>query len=221
MKKIIVLTILLFSNCYAAEVYDNPIRILVYKGTIKSTSFFDVNDTSRLVSQCIKGYWVIKFVCDGPSSGYILDANAIIFQTKPEKFYKVIPDEITIDPYDPGGVVMIHFNASDADGNMVFYATGKFKPVKYCNEPGIDKDLLPVCLTGTGNLDNFDLFDPAFTYSGPYCVKLVLDSRLTRQANTEIECSAGEILDELVEELDEKGFIGWPYYPRIEEPADI
>ena len=190
-------------------------RILIYKGTIKaSKTIFDVNDTNNLLSGSIQGYWMVDVLDSGDFKGAVLDSTAIVYDAK-EKYYKVIPDSIDIDPYDPCKVVMLAFTATDPEGETSFDVVGKGKLTKYSDDPAAEKDFVPTSLKGAGGLHIYDFFDPAFTCSGPVTASLKLDSKWTRHVNANIGdyANVDAVADDIVTELTAKG--GWTNWPDL------
>jgi hypothetical protein len=212
MRKLSVLVVILamFALCSTSYAPPPSTRVLVYKGTINaSNSIFDVNDTSRLFSGSVKAYWAVRVSDSGAYKGEVVDSNAVVYDTK-DKYYKVIPDAVSIDPCDPCGVVMFSFNPTDEDGRMSFYAVGKGKLTKFSNDAAVAKDYVPATLKGTGLLYNYDFHDPNYTCSGPITVTMTLDSARTRAANPYIS-TVDEIINDAVTDLTKKG--GWKEWP--------
>jgi hypothetical protein len=211
MRKLVVLSALLAVFALAQTAYGLiSVRTLVYKGTIKaSKSIFDVNDTNNLTSGTIQGYWAVTIRTTGSNRGSVYDSNAVVYDAK-NKFYKIIPDAMTIDPCDPCHVTLLNFEATDAEGQAWFDVVGKGKLTKYSNDPGDAKDYVATSLKGTGFINHYDFFDPNNTYSGPMTAALTLDSRWTIYAN------AGaydfyETINDIVASLTSKG--GWTKFP--------
>jgi hypothetical protein len=168
--------------CYGMPAYT---RVVVYKGTIKARgSIFDVNDPTKLLSGTIKGYWAVREVNEGSYKGEIVDSNAVLYDSR-EKYYKVIPNSISTDPCDPCNIVMLSFSATDAEGSLSFYAVGKGKKAKFSNVSHATKDYVTMTLKGGGLMNNYDVFNPENTMSGPITVNLTMDTAMTRLANTE------------------------------------
>lgn len=214
MRKMLVAFALLMAFVRGSVTYGiDEVRVLVYKGTIQaSNSIFDANNPTRLHSDSIKGCWAVAVYDLGVDKGSVADSNAVIYDTR-EKYYKVIPDAVTIDPCDPCDVVMLNFNPADADGQMKLYAVGEGKLTKFSNRAGVAKDFVPVTLKGTGLFYKFDVFDPNETYSGPVTVTLTLDAARTRAANPDIY-TPNQIIKDVVSELTSKGgWVNWPYVP--------
>jgi hypothetical protein len=214
MRKLPALCVLLAVFAWSATSYGRPSgHVLVYKGTIKaSKSIFDVNDTNNLLSSSVKGYWAVDVADTGTDKGQVIDSNAVIYDTR-EKYYKVISDTISIDPFDPCGVVMLSFEMTDVDGEAWFDVVGKGKLTKFSNDAGVAKDFVPTSLKGTGLFLRYDIFDPAFTLSGPITVTMMLDSARTRAANPYIN-TVDDVINDIVTQLTSKGgWTPWPYYP--------
>jgi hypothetical protein len=218
MKGLHVLPILAVFVLNSASAIIPPNRTLVYKGTIKaSNSIFDVNDPSRLFSQTIKAYWAVQINTEF-ETGSVFDSNAV-FYDKRNKYYKVVPNCISIDPCDPCNVVMFRFLAVDHDGLMGFYAVGKGRVLKFSGDITVAPDYTPKTLKGTGTLLAFDVFDPNDTVSGPITVTMTLDSAKTRAANPDgypdNNLSANQVINDIVSDLTEKG--GWTKWPFDQE----
>ncbi len=214
MRKASVIFAVLAMFAWSHTSYGRPAtRVLAYKGTIKaSKSIFDVNDTSRLLSQTIKAYWAVEVVDTGDEEGYVLESAAVIYDTK-NKYLKVITDAVSIDPCDPCGVVMFNFYPSDAEGQMEFYAVGAGKLKKFSNDAAVAKDFVPMTLKGTGLLLNYDFFNPAYTYSGPFTVTMTLDSARTRAANPDL-MTPDDVISDVITKLTIKGgWTEWLYTP--------
>ncbi|MBN2019191.1 MAG: hypothetical protein JW749_03080 [Sedimentisphaerales bacterium] len=215
MRKLLVLLTLLAAFAWCQNSYGMG-RVFVFKGTIKaSKTIFDVNDTNNLTSATVNGYWLVETVESGDEKGNVLDSSVIVYNSK-DKYYKVIPDSITMNPYDPCHVVLLSFSADDAYGEVSFDVVGKGQRTKYFNGPGGSGywDFIPRSLKGTGLLSSYDFFDPNDIYSGPVTVSLKLDSKWTRHVNTASYNDIDEIADEIVAELTAKGsWIEWPHNP--------
>jgi hypothetical protein len=210
MKRLHVLTILVVFSLSETILADIPNRTLVFKGTIKaSKSIFDVNDTNRLFSQTIKAYWAVQVSTDSSNRGTVLDSNAVLYDTR-MKYYRIIPDCITIDPCDPCGVIMLNFSATDSDGQISFYAVGKGRILKFSNDSAVAPDYTPKTLKGTGTILAFDVFNPSDTVSGPITVTMTLDSAMTRAANPDLYYP-DDIINNVVTQLTSKGH--WSIWP--------
>jgi hypothetical protein len=216
MRKLLALFVILVAFTWCQTVYGIfQVRTLVYKGTIKaSKSIFDVNDTNNLVSGTIQGYWAVTIRVSGSDRGSVYDSNAVVYDAK-NKFYKVIPDSMSIDPCDPCRVTLLRFEATDAEGQVWFNVVGKGKLTKYSGNTGAAKDFIPTSLKGMGFMNNYDFFDPNYTFSGPTAVTLTLDSKWTIYANTG-PYDYENIINDIVAGLTSKG--GWTNWPN--NPAE-
>jgi len=224
MKKLPVLLAIVAALALNSTSYGTiiSVRTLVYKGSIKaSKTIFDVNDTNNLVSGTIQGYWAvtIRDVGSGISDvstgkGTVVDSNAVVYDAK-NKFYKVIPDAMSSDPCDPCHVVVLSFEATDAEGDTSFDVVGKGKLTKYSNDTDATKDFVPASLKGGGGFYNYDFFTPAYTFSGPGTVSLTLDTKWTRVANSD-SYDYDNIINDIVTELTRNG--GWTNWPHV--PAE-
>ena len=216
MKKLLVLSAMLAAFAFCATSYGvSTTRVLVYKGTIKTAkTIFDVNDTNNLLSGSIQGYWAVRVIDTGSSKGQVVDSNAVVYNAK-DKNYKVIPDSVTINPYDPCRVVLLSFGVNDADGEAGFDVVGKGRLTKFTDDPATAKDFVPTSMKGTGLIANYDFFDPDYTDSGPVTASITLDSTLTRKANSDPNTVDG-VINTVVAQLTRKG--GWREWPYIPAP---
>jgi hypothetical protein len=219
MKKLLALSVLLAMFVYSQTSFGMG-RILVFKGSIKAAkSIFDVNDTNTLVSGTVQCYWVVEvapYVIVIPSSydrGQVMDSSAVIYSTK-DKYFKIIPDCIGINPYDPCKVVVYSFDASDDDGEVWFDVVGKGKLTKFISND-TPKDYVQTSLKGTGFIDGYDFFDPNDTYSGPVTISLTLDSKWTRNAN-DLQRNSDTTINDITGQLISKG--GWTQWPNLTPP---
>jgi hypothetical protein len=152
----------------------------------------------------------------GANEGRVIDSNAVVYDTR-EKYYKVIPDAVSIDPCDPCNIVMFNFTPTDGDGYMELYAVGKGKLTKFSNDAAIAKDFVPTTLKGTGVFHKYEFFDPNYTCTGPITVTMTLDSARTRAANPYIN-TPDDIINAIVIQLTSKGnWREWPYIPAVPE----
>jgi hypothetical protein len=214
MRRLLVLSAMLAAFAWCATSYGvTSTRVLVYKGTIKAAkTIFDVNDTNNLLSGSIQGYWAVRVIDTGVSKGFVVDSNAVVYNTK-GKNYKVIPDSVSTDPYDPCHVVLLSFTAEDTEGELGFYVVGKGHLTKFTNNPGTAKDFVPTNMKGAGFISNYDFFDPNYADSGTATVSMILDSALTRKANSDANTVDG-VINNVVSQLTHKGgWRNWPYIP--------
>jgi hypothetical protein len=210
MRKLLVLSAMLAAFAISSASFGATNRTLVFKGTIKaSKTLFDVNDTNDLFSRTIKAYWAVQVSTDDLDKGSVLDSSAVLYDTR-MKYYRVVPDCISIDPCDPCGVVMLSFNAADDDGQMSFYAVGEGRLLKYSNDGAVARDYTPKILKGTGTLLGFAVFDPTETVSGPITVKMTLDAALTKAANPDLYYP-DDIINYIVTQWTSNG--GWREWP--------
>jgi hypothetical protein len=219
MRKLLVLSALLAAFAWGQTAYGMG-RVIVYKGTIKaSKSVFDVNDTNSLISTTLQGYWVINEV-NAPGESYngeLFSSSVVIYNPK-TKYYKVMPDTIEPDPYDPCKIVMLSYSATDAEGSISFNMTGKGKLTKYTSTPGTAKDYVVPAFKGTGVITYYDFLDTADTYSGAATISLKMDARYTQYFNANIGSYSdlGDIMNEIVADLTGSG--GWTNWPYITAP---
>jgi hypothetical protein len=221
MRKLLVLSALLAAFACGQTAYGMG-RVLVYKGTIKSSKMaFDVNDPNNFVPLSVQGYWVVNFAYNDVNEhtgvfndyyAFSVDSNVVIYDKKRE-WVKMIPDSINIDYYDSRQIGLLSFEATDADGSFIFDVTGKGKLIKDSNDPIIPKTYVATAMKGAGLVTNFDFFTPFETYSGPVTVTLTLDTKLTLEANSN-GYTVDETLNNIIDKLEVKGtWCNWPYLP--------
>jgi hypothetical protein len=214
MKKLLVLSVLLAAFAWSQTAYGMG-RVLVYKGTIKAArTIVDVNDTNNMASTTVKAYFALNiYNTHDASYGIVLDSSAVIYNQK-TKYYKVIPDVFSADPYDPCKVVVMSFSSEDPEGNITFNVTGgKGRPTKYTNDPTYTKDYIVTVFKGAGVVNEYDLFDPNDTHSGSVTVTMTLDPYWTRQSNPGVYSNIDEVTDDIVTQLTSRG--GWTNWPDL------
>ena len=161
MRKALMLFGFLAAFVWSAASYGEPsTRVLVYKGTLKpSNVLIDVNDANIVSSRPLKGYWALRVADTNSEKGGVVDSSAVIYNTT-DKFYKVIPDAVDIEPHDPCGFVIFNFNPIDPDGDVQFYAVGSGRLTKFSNDALVAKDFVPKSLKGRGIILPLRLFRP-------------------------------------------------------------
>jgi hypothetical protein len=142
----------------------------------------------------------------------VISSSTVLYNPK-TKYFKVIPNVIGMDPYDPCKITMLDFSAEDPEGDITLYATGKGKLTKYSNDPAVAKDYIVPSMKGTGFVSNYDLFDPADTYSGTVLVTMTLNAKWTRQSNPGVYSDIDEVTDDIVTQLTSTG--GWTNWPDL------
>jgi hypothetical protein len=214
MKKTLTVVTILAALAWCQTSYGMG-RVLIYKGTIKAAkTVVDVNDTNNPASTTIKAYFALNIYNTHDSSyGLVLDSSAVIYNPK-TKYYKVIPDVFSADPYDPCKVVVMSFSAEDPEGDITFNVTGgKGRLTKYTDDTSYTKDYIVTKFKGAGVVNNYDLFDPDDTYSGSVTVTMTLDSCWTRYSNPGVYSNIDDCMSDIVAELTYKG--GWTNWPDL------
>ena len=202
-------TFILCSLSYGAP--NSGHYVLVYKGSIRSAkTIYDINDTNDLLSRLIRGYWAVDINDSGVDNGAVLDSSAVVYNAR-NKDYKVVRDGIIIDPHDPCRVELFNFNLADADGEAWFDVVGKGRLKKVYDDP--DKTLrkyVPIRMKGGGFIDNYNYFDPVYTDTGVVTASIRLNSKLTRNANSNGD-NVDHVINDVVTQLIRRG--GWTEWP--------
>jgi hypothetical protein len=191
------------SASYAFITYP---KVLVYKGTIKSAkSLIDINDTKNLITNTTNIFYVMNVIDADANHTAINDSNTLIYNTK-HKFYKLLSGSSGAIIGDPCGVMLDILSSPGTSGSLTLFFTGKGKLMKYSNDPNAPKAYIPPTLDGTGWIVFYDMFDPAYQYSGPISVSLKLDLAATRKASADANTPL-EVVTEQMDKFESKG--GW------------
>jgi hypothetical protein len=185
--------------------------VLVYKGSMRAVkTIFDVNDANDLLSRSIRGYWAVDINDTGVDKGEVLDSNAVVYSA-PDKYYKVVPDGIIINPHDPCRVELLSFDMMDGDGEAGFDVLGKGRLTKvYDDHSKALRKYVPIRMKGGGFLSNYNFFDPTDTDTGIVGASIILDSKLTRNANSNGD-NVDQVINGVVTQLTRRG--GWTEWP--------
>lgn len=201
----LVLFVFLALACASYAGVEYP-RILVYKGTISSAkAIVDINDTKNLVTNATKILYVIHTYDPDANHSVISDSNAVIYDTR-HRYYKLLPGGSAAIIGDPCGAMLCILNSSDAAGSMVVFFTGKGKLIKYSSDPLAPKAYVSPAFNGSGWLMSYDIFDPAYEYSGPVSMSLKLDLGATRKASADGNTPL-QVVTEQINKFESQG--GW------------
>jgi hypothetical protein len=194
---------------YGVIIPETAHYILVYKGIMKATkTLFDVNDTNNLLSGSMQCYLAIDINDAGDDKGEVLDSNAVIYDAK-EKYYKVVPNTIEIQPNDPCRAEALEFYMGDAEGGCAIEVIGTGKLTKVYNEPDAAlKKYVPTTMNGIGWLFEYDVFAPSNTLFGTLTASMKLDPKLTQNAN-----SNGDDVNDVINSIVAHQLTGWRNWP--------
>ncbi|MGA2172044.1 MAG: hypothetical protein ABSG82_03385 [Sedimentisphaerales bacterium] len=189
--------------------------VLIYQGSIKAVkTIFDINDTNNLLSASIQGYWAMDINDSGAHKGRLIDSNAVIYDAQ-QKYYKVIPNSIYLDPCDPCRCEFLEFDMQNAGGGGGgFDVVGKGKLTKVYNEPNAAlKKYVPNIMNGGGGFYEYDVFDTRYRIDGAATASLTLASKLTQSANSG-GAGVDGVINYIVNQLTSTGgWTQWPYVP--------
>jgi len=212
MKKLLALSVVLIALALAGTSYGTATYVAVYKGTIKSSKVVvDVHDTNTLLPLAISGYWALEF--DDPN-GEVVNSNSVIYDAK-KKYYKKTQDAImAYPPTDPCNAKVFVFVLESNDGMAELMAIGKGKPTKVYDDPNLAlRKYVPKTLTGGGLFVSYAPFDPDHGYNGAVTISMVLDTKMTIQANS-TPYDVNEMIDSvIVPQLTAKDPHGWTNWP--------
>lgn len=219
MKKLLALSVVLVALAMTETSYgiidddDGTVSyVAVYKGTIKSSkTVVDVNDANSLLPLAVCGYWAVGF--DDPN-GEVIDSNAVIYDAKKKCYKKTQDSVISFYPLDPCNAKVFAFILDGDDGMAQIVAVGKGNLTKVYDDPNLAlRKYVPKTLTGAGILVSYAPFDPDYAYTGGVTMSLILDSKLTIQANS-TPYDVNEIIDSvIVPQLTAKDPHGWTNWP--------
>jgi hypothetical protein len=215
MKKLLALSVVLAVFVLSQTSYGGGSAfVVVYKGTIKaSKTVVDINDTNSLSSCVVHGYWAIAI---NTSTGDVYDSNAVIYDAK-QKYYKKTQDaSLFTPPVDPCNVRILAFGLGSDDGILEIVAVGKCKLTRIYDDPNRAlRQYVPSGFNGGGFLGSYAIFDHA--YSGGLTISMVLDPKLTIQANSVPYYNVHEMIDEVIVPRltvkDPNGWTSWPGSP--------
>jgi hypothetical protein len=163
-----------------------------------------------LLSKSIRGYWAVDINDSGVDNGAVLDSSAVVYCAR-SKDYKVVRDGIVIDPHDPCHVELLNFNVADADGEAWFDVVGKGRLKKvYDDHSRALRKYVPMRMKGGGFIENYNYFDPVYTDTGIVTASIILNSKLTRNANSNGD-NVDQVINDVVTQLTRRG--GWTEWP--------
>jgi hypothetical protein len=221
MKKLLALSVVLAVFAMAQTSYGGGSAfVVVYKGTIKAPkTIVDINDNNSLLSVAANCYLALAI---NTSNGTVSESNSVIYDAK-KKYYKITQDAcVFVPPVDPCNARILGFGLSDNKGMLELMATGKCKLTKVYTDP--NRALMryvPQTLNGGGFLGSYALFDTTQPYSGAMTISLILDPKLTIQANSPPYYNADAMIDGVIvpklTAKDPSGWTSWPGYPLGEK----
>jgi hypothetical protein len=215
MKKLLALSVVLAVFALSQTSYGGgSAYVVVYKGTIKaSKTIVEIDDTNLLSSCVVQGYWALAI---NSSNGTLYDSNAVIYDAKKKYYKKTQNASLFNQPVDPCKVRILSFGLGSDDGVLDIVAVGKCKLTRIYSDPNRAlRQYVPSGFNGGGFLGSYAIFDTA--YSGGLTISMVLDPKLTIQANSAPYYNVHDMIDDVIVPRltvkDPNGWTSWPGSP--------